>query len=92
METTPYEEDACCVTIFLRDNLGLYYCDDCLYEGAEIRLSGQANHIRRMLLTIPNRYDEGAECDICGKTRKSIAFLPRMHHPGPYPAWIEPQQ
>jgi hypothetical protein len=86
MSTTRYQEDYSCVTHFLKDNIGLYYCDDCLYEESKIGSSSQANTIRRRLLTFPNSYDEGTECDFCGKTRTTIAFLPRIYHLGPYPA------
>ena len=79
MATARYKQDIGRVTLFLRDNLGLYYCDDCVYEETRAGSSAQANRIRRMLLATSNTYDEGTECDICGKTRKTIAFLPRIY-------------
>ena len=82
MTTAQDETDTLYIATFLRSNLGLYYCNGCLHEELNVG-SRRAFGITRMLLTIANRYDEGTECDCCGRTKKSIAFLPRIYHLGP---------
>ena len=66
------------VAEFLRGNLGLYYCNDCISEEIAIKSRRRINQIKRLLLTMPRDFDHVATCDTCGRRRNSIAFYPRL--------------
>jgi hypothetical protein len=74
-----FEMDSDRMTDFLRDNLGLYYCDDCLYEETRVKSVRRANYIRRRLLTYSSNYQHETTCDCCGRNKESIAFLGRTN-------------
>jgi hypothetical protein len=63
---------------FLRDQLGLYYCDDCLNEEVKAGSRSQVKRIMRMFLTILQDYDQGSGCDSCARKKMTIAYLPRL--------------
>ena len=73
------DENSDKISCFLRDNLGLYYCDDCLQEEMTIASRNQVNRIKRILLTLPQEFDQGTECDSCSRNMKTIAYLPRIY-------------
>ena len=77
-EATSFETDAGTVTDFLKFNLGLYYCNDCLYEETRIKSPCRTSQNKRLLSTIPQDYDQAGICDSCGNNRKSLAFLPGL--------------
>jgi hypothetical protein len=64
---------------FLRDRLGLYYCGDCIYEEVTAISRNQINRLKHILLTVPQNFDEGTECDGCQRKLKTVAYLPRPY-------------
>ena len=71
---TPTETTA----LFLRDNIGLYYCDQCLSDEASAGTLRQTQRIIGVLLEYPRLYELAAECDRCGEKKRSVGFLPRL--------------
>jgi hypothetical protein len=67
---------------FLRDQLGLYYCDRCLNEELKAGSRAQVRQIMQMFLSILSEYDERSECDSCGRRIRTIAYLPRLWQSG----------
>ena len=72
------DPEASAVIHFLRDNVGWYYCDECLSIESKAGTPLEVNRIMRDLVKIPDVYDQQRKCDACGKNKRSIAFFPRV--------------
>ena len=53
VQMTPHEmkEGSEAIDRFLRENIGLYYCDDCLSEETDVKDPRDVNQIKQALLT-----------------------------------------
>jgi hypothetical protein len=70
------DPEASDVIRFLRDNVGWYYCDECLSIESKAGTPVQVSRIMRDLVNIRDVYDQQGKCDTCGKIRgRSLFFL-----------------
>jgi len=74
-----FDDNSIPISAFLRGNIGLYYCDDCLHEEMPVATRWQVSGVRRMFLGLPLEFDRGTECDSCSRKMKTIAYLPRIY-------------